>query len=49
MRDEKIIRYEKPELSKYAFFGVKGVLTGESPITPGGDIEVTCDDSGFDD
>jgi hypothetical protein len=47
MRDEKIIRYEKPEFGKYAFYGIDGVLTGDSPITPGGDIEEECD-SGFD-
>jgi len=48
MRDEKIIRYEKPVLGKYAFYGIEGVLTGASPIVPGGDIEEGCEDSGFD-
>ena len=48
MRDEKVIRYEKPELTKYAFFGVNDVLTGASPTpTPGGDIGEGCD-SDFD-
>ena len=44
MRDEKIIRYEKPELSKYGLFGTKGVLTGVSPQP---DIPEECD-SDFD-
>ena len=43
MRDEKIIRYEKPELAKYAFSGTKDVLIGASP----GDIAEGCD-SDFD-
>ena len=40
MRDEKMIRYEKPELAKYGLFGVKGVVFGESDQ---GDIEEICD------
>ena len=43
MRDEKIIGYEKPELSKYGFFGA--ALTGNG--TSGGDITEECD-SDFD-
>ena len=41
MRDEKIISYEKPELVKYAFYGVTGVLIGEA--SAGGDIDENCD------
>jgi len=43
MRDEKMIRYEKPELVKYAFCGVKGVVTGQTQS----DIPEGCD-SNFD-
>ena len=48
MCDEKVIRYEKPELLKYGFFGVASVVVGESPIVPGGDIGEGCDTE-FDD
>ena len=44
MRDEKVIRYEKPELAKYAFLGIDGVLTGgNSPIPQGGDVDEVCE------
>ena len=46
MRDDAVIRYEKPELVKYGFSGINGVLTGASP-SPGGDIDEGCD-SDFD-
>jgi len=46
MRDEKSIRYEKPELAKYAFYGIDGVLTGAP--SPGGDIDEGCEETGFD-
>ena len=46
MCDEKIIRYEKPELLKYGFFGA--VLTGDGQPSNGGDIEEGCDTE-FDD
>jgi len=50
MRDEKMIRYEKPELEKYAFYGINGVLTGAEPgQSQGGDIPEDCMDPGFDD
>ncbi|MBP5532302.1 MAG: hypothetical protein J6Y54_09795 [Lentisphaeria bacterium] len=40
MRDEKVIRYEKPELLKYGFFGA--VLTGDDTDSQG-DIPEDCD------
>jgi len=47
MRDEKIIRYEKPELVKYAFYGAKGVVIGAGDSPEQGDITEVCD-SDFD-
>lgn len=47
MRDEKIIRYERPELTKYALFGVNG--DPEPGESQGGDIPEDCQDPGFDD
>lgn len=47
MKDEKIIRYEKPLLSAYRF--LCSVAVGASPTPPpGGDIDEDCD-STFDD
>jgi hypothetical protein len=40
MRDEKVIRYEKPELLKYGFFGAVLIGAGTSDQ---GDIEEDCD------
>lgn len=41
MKQSDRISYEKPELSKYGFFGVaKGDDTG---LSQGGDIPETCD------
>ena len=46
MKQEKIFRYEKPELSKYGFLGVaEGDYEGGT--SQGGDINVSCD-SDFD-
>ena len=45
MCDEKVIRYEKPELLKYGFFGAALTVEGTSPDP--GDIDEGCD-SDFD-
>ena len=45
MKDEKIVRYEKPALETYRF--AVTVAAGESP-EPGGDIDEECDTE-FDD
>ena len=46
MKQEKIVRYEKPALSKYGFLGVaEGEYEGG--LSQGGDINVGCD-SDFD-
>ena len=44
MKQSDRISYEKPELSKYGFFGV---ANGEGGLSQGGDISETCD-SDFD-
>jgi len=44
MRDEKVIRYEKPMLEKYRFAVTVAVVAGD---TPQGDISEICD-SDFD-
>ena len=46
MKQEKIVRYEKPALSKYGFLGVaEGAYEGG--LSQGGDITEGCD-SDFD-
>ena len=45
MKREESIRYEKPQMEIYRF--AEEVAVGASPPT-GGDIDVDCDDSGFD-
>ena len=45
MKDEKIIRYEKPLMSAYRF--LCPVAVGATP-PQGGDIEEGCNDSDFD-
>ena len=44
MKQSDRIAYEKPELSKYDFFGV---AQGANGLSQGGDIPETCD-SDFD-
>ena len=47
MKDEKIIRYEKPLMSAYRF--LCPVAVGATPPPPqGGDIEEECSDTTFD-
>ena len=46
MKDEKIIRYEKPLMSAYRFLCP---VDGDGGNSPGGDIPVPCDESGWDD
>ena len=46
MKDEKMIRYEKPAMSAYDF--AVRVACGATPA-PGGDIEEGCSEPGWDD
>ena len=46
MKQSDRISYEKPELSKYGFFGVADGAP-DGGLSQGGDIEEECD-SGFD-
>ena len=43
MKDEKIVRYEKPLLSAYRF-----LCSVDGGPSSGGDIEEDCDDTTFD-
>jgi len=47
MKDEKLIRYEKPVMSAYDFRC--SLVSGDEPTSQGGDIEEGCSEPGWDD
>ena len=49
MKEERTVRYERPELTAYRFLGVANGDEWEGGWSGGGDIGEECDPSGFDD